>query len=148
MTQTWTAAQIPDLTGKTAIVTGANSGIGFEATRELARKGAQVVMASRNREKSEAAWQRIKDEQPDASVELLQLDLANLDSVRAFAAEFVQRDTPLDLLINNAGVMAIPHRQTADGFEMQLGTNHFGHFALTGLLLERLLAAPAARSSP
>ena len=145
MSQTWTATQIPYSTGKTAIVTGANSGIGFEAARELARKGAQVVMACRKRDKGEAARQRIRDEQPDAQVEWRALDLANQASVREFAAEFGRRGTPLDLLINNAGVMAIPFRKTVDGFEMQLGTNHFGHFALTGLLLDALLAAPAAR---
>jgi NAD(P)-dependent dehydrogenase (short-subunit alcohol dehydrogenase family) len=145
MANHWTAAQVPDLTGKIAVVTGANSGIGFETARQLARHGAQVIMACRDRTKGEAACRRICAETPNAALEVAVLDLASLASARAFAAAFTRRRTPLDLLINNAGVMAIPYRQTADGFETQFGTNHLGHFALTGLLLEALLTAPAAR---
>ena len=145
MAQTWTAAQIPDLTGKTAVVTGANSGIGFETARALARHSAQVVMACRNREKGEAARARIRAEWPAAAVEVAGLDLASLAAVSAFAATFLRRARPLDLLIKNAGVMAIPNRLTEHAFYTQLGPNHLGHFALTGLLLEALLAAPAAR---
>jgi NAD(P)-dependent dehydrogenase (short-subunit alcohol dehydrogenase family) len=141
----WTAAEMPDLTGKVAIVTGGNSGIGLEAVRELARKGAQVILAARSEEKGRKAVDTLHQEMPTAQVELRLLDLADLGAVRAFAATVLRDFTRLDLLINNAGVMAIPERKTVDGLEMQLGTNHFGHFALTGLLLEPLLAAPAAR---
>jgi NAD(P)-dependent dehydrogenase (short-subunit alcohol dehydrogenase family) len=115
------------------VVTGANSGIGFHTALELARAGARVVVAARSRERGEAAVARM-----EGDVELRLLDLADLASVREFAAGF---DEPLDLLVNNAGVMALPQRKTPDGFEMQFGTNHLGHFALTGLLLPRLLEA-------
>jgi NAD(P)-dependent dehydrogenase (short-subunit alcohol dehydrogenase family) len=145
MNEQWTAANLPNLKGKVAVVTGANSGIGLGAARELARKGAQVVLAARNEQKGNAAVAAIRQEQPDANVELRRLDLSDLGAVRAFVAGFLQDYSTLDLLINNAGVMAIPYRKTVDGLEMQLGTNHFGHFALTGLLLDALLAAPAAR---
>jgi NAD(P)-dependent dehydrogenase (short-subunit alcohol dehydrogenase family) len=138
----WKADDIPDQRGRRAIVTGANSGLGLVIARELARHGAAVVLACRSREKGEGALADVRAAAPDADVELAALDLASLDSVRAFAAA---QDGPLDLLVNNAGVMAPPHRTTADGFELQLGTNHLGHFALTGLLLDRLLAAPAPR---
>jgi len=141
----WTAADLPDLTGKTMVVTGANSGLGYEATLELARKGAHVVLACRDTGKARAALEAITRECPSASLEPAALDLASLESIRAFARDFQARHAKLDVLCNNAGVMAIPHRRTADGFEMQLGTNHLGHFALTGLVLERLLATPAAR---
>jgi NAD(P)-dependent dehydrogenase (short-subunit alcohol dehydrogenase family) len=133
----WTAADIPDLSGKFAVVTGANSGIGLEAARELARAGAQVALASRNVAKGESAAAEIGD-----GARFEQLDLASLDSVRAFADKV---SGPIDLLVNNAGVMAPPRRLTADGFESQIGTNHLGHFALTGLLLPKLLAAPEPR---
>jgi NAD(P)-dependent dehydrogenase (short-subunit alcohol dehydrogenase family) len=136
---------MPDLSGKTAIVTGANSGIGLEAARELARHGAQVVLAVRNLAKGEAALADIRGDMPGAAVEVRQLDLASLASVRTFAAAAGAAYPTLDLLVNNAGVMALPYHQTVDGFEMQFGTNHLGHFALTGLLLGPLLAAPAAR---
>ena len=141
----WSAADIPDLSGKTAIVTGGNSGIGFEAARELARKRAHVILACRDLGKAHEAIAQIHALLPSVSLEAMQLDLASLASVHRFAEDFTARSIPLDLLINNAGVMAIPYRKTAEGFEMQLGTNHLGHFALTGLLLEPLLAAPAAR---
>lgn len=137
MASRWTAADIPDQTGKTAVVTGANSGLGASIARDLAHAGASVVLACRNTAKGE---QIARDIGPGARVE--QLDLADLASVRSFAA---RTDSTVDILINNAGVMAPPRRLTADGFESQFGTNHLGHFALTGLLLEKLLAAPAPR---
>ncbi|MBN2303749.1 MAG: SDR family oxidoreductase [Anaerolineae bacterium] len=147
MTEThWTTHNIPNQTGKVAIVTGANSGIGFEAARTLAAKGAQVVMACRNLEKGQTALDTICRDHPTAQAELMLLDLASLDSVRAFARAFQLKYPRLDLLINNAGVMALPkRRETADGFEMQFGVNHLGHFALTGLLLDRLISTPGAR---
>lgn len=139
---TWTAEQIPSLVGTTAVVTGAGSGLGTVTARELARAGAQVTMAVRDTAKGERAAQAIRAEVPGAALEVRHLDLADLASVRSFAAGVAG---PLDRLINNAGVMAPPRRLTADGFESQLGTNHLGHFALTGLLLDRLGAAPAPR---
>ena len=133
------------LTGKTTLITGANSGIGYEAARALAQKGADVIMACRSLEKGEAAVQAILEETPQAKLNLMALNLADLASVREFAGKVRAEYTQLDLLINNAGVMAIPYRQTADGYEMQLGTNHLGHFALTGLLLDLALKAKHAR---
>ena len=144
-TAPWTTEQIPDLRGKTAIVTGANSGLGFETAFELARKGAQVVLACRDLEKAAATAAAIHAAHPQAAVESLQLDLADLASLRAFAEKFLASHRELHLLCNNAGVMALPLRRTVDGFEMQFGTNHLGHFALTGLLLERLMQTPGAR---
>jgi NAD(P)-dependent dehydrogenase (short-subunit alcohol dehydrogenase family) len=134
----WTAADIPDQSGRVAVVTGANSGLGLSTARELARAGADVVMAVRNVAKGEQAMAEISG---DARLE--QLDLASLDNVRAFAERF--SGERIDMLINNAGVMAPPRRTTVDGFESQFGTNHLGHFALTGLLLPKLLAAPDPR---
>ena len=136
----WSAADIPDQSGRRAIVTGANSGLGLIAARELARKGASVVLACRNMEKGEAALSQVRAAGDDA--ELAQLDLGSLASVREFAAS---QERPLDLLVCNAGVMAPPRQETRDGFEQQIGTNHLGHFALTGLLLGPLKAAPEAR---
>jgi len=141
----WTAKDIPDQSGRVAVVTGANSGIGYEAAKSLAGAGAHVVLACRDPERGHGAEQQLRDAHPDASVELASLDLASLASVRDFAKGSSDRHERLDLLVNNAGVMAIPRRTTADGFEMQLGTNHLGHFALTGLLLPRLLATPGSR---
>jgi NAD(P)-dependent dehydrogenase (short-subunit alcohol dehydrogenase family) len=141
----WTAEHIPDQSGRVALVTGANSGIGFEAAAALAAKGAHVVLACRDAGRAKAALDAIRARRPDASLEVQPLDLASLASIRACADRVLADHARLDLLLNNAGVMAIPRRTTADGFEMQLGTNHLGHFALTGLLLDRLLAAPAAR---
>lgn len=142
----WTTANLPSQRGQLAFVTGANSGVGFQAALALARAGASVILGCRNRAKAEAAQARIRAAVPAAQLELADLDLARLDSVRAAAARFLDSGRPLDLLINNAGVMALPERcTTPDGFELQLGTNHFGHFALTGLLLPAVLAAPAAR---
>src|SRR5690606_7796348 len=133
----WTGDDVPPLRGRVAVVTGANSGIGFEAARALARRGGRVVLGCRNLDKGRAALERIRAEAPEARVELEPLDLADLDSVRAFSDRFRARHEALDILVNNAGVMAIPLARTKQGFEMQLGTNHLGHFALTGLLLER-----------
>ncbi|MFF4949963.1 oxidoreductase [Streptomyces chattanoogensis] len=142
----WNTSHIPDQTGRSVVVTGANSGIGYVTARELARRGARVVLACRNKARGGAALDRLRTEVPTAEAEFRPLDLADLSSVRDFAAGLDTFDGDrLDLLINNAGVMALPYRTTADGFEMQFGTNHLGHFALTGLLLPRLLATPGAR---
>jgi NAD(P)-dependent dehydrogenase (short-subunit alcohol dehydrogenase family) len=145
MTSKWTAENIPDLTGKIAIVTGANSGIGYEMARALARKAATVILACRNKDKGEAAIRQIDREYPQAKAELMQLDLADLASVRRFAGEFTRRYDRLDILLNNAGVMVPPFGKTADGFETQFGTNHLGHFALTGLLYDLIIHTPRAR---
>ena len=143
----WTADDIPEQTGRTIVVTGANSGIGLEATRELARNGATVIMAVRSVERGEEAADDVRGDVPDADLRVEECDLAALDSVRSFADRL--EGEPLDVLINNAGVMAIPRSETDDGFETQFGVNHLGHFALTGLLLENLLDRsdddPAAR---
>jgi NAD(P)-dependent dehydrogenase (short-subunit alcohol dehydrogenase family) len=141
----WTAADIPDQTGRVAVVTGANGGLGLETARELARKGATVVMGVRKQEKAEVAAADIKAEISDARLELRELDLASLSSVKAFAERAVGEHPTIDLLVNNAGVMAIPHELTADEFEMQFGTNHLGHFALTAQLLSALIHTPGAR---
>jgi NAD(P)-dependent dehydrogenase (short-subunit alcohol dehydrogenase family) len=141
----WTAADIPDQSGRLAIVTGANSGLGVATARELARAGASVVLAVRTPGKGEEAAGRIRSVVPGATLEVVALDLADLRSVREFAQRVAAAHERLDLLINNAGIMAAPRRLTADGFESQFGTNHLGHFALTGLLLPALLNAPAPR---
>lgn len=141
----WTEDSIGDQSGRVAIVTGSNSGIGLEAARALAGKGAEVILACRNAQKAAAAVDAIRAHAPSAKVRVEPLDLANLASVRAFAARLGSEYPRLDLLVNNAGIMAIPRATTADGFEMQLGTNHLGHFALTGSLLPSLFAAPAGR---
>ncbi|GAB3075950.1 oxidoreductase [Pedococcus soli] len=139
----WTADQMPDLTGRRALVTGANSGIGLVEARELARHGADVVMAVRNTSSGEEGARRIRATGAKGRVTVESLDLASQASVHAFADRF---DGPLDLLVNNAGVMAPPRRrETEDGFELQFGTNHLGHFALTGLLLPHLLESSAPR---
>jgi NAD(P)-dependent dehydrogenase (short-subunit alcohol dehydrogenase family) len=145
MSEKWTAERIPDQSGRTALVTGANSGLGFVTARELARKGATVVLACRNLEKGEGARILCETQAPDAQLELEELDLANLASVREFAERFRADHEGLDLLINNAGVMAPPRRRTADGFELQFGTNHLGHFALTGLLIGEMEGREDAR---
>ncbi len=141
----WTTSDIPDQTGRTAVVTGANSGLGFATASALAASGATVVLACRDDARGNEALDRIRRDTPSARVELELLDLADLSSIRAFADRFAKAHDPLDVLVNNAGVMAIPRRETADGFEMQFGTNHLGHFALTGLLLGSLLAGTAPR---
>ena len=141
----WTSADIPDQSGRVAIVTGSNSGIGFEAARELARKGARVVLACRSVDRGQEARERILAETPGADVEVMQLDLADLDQVREFSRAFLERFDRLDLLINNAGVMVPPEGRTKQGSELQFGINHIGHFALTGRLLGLLLSTPGAR---
>ncbi len=144
-TQTWTHADIPDQTGRVAIITGANSGIGKETARELARRGAQIVLACRSAERAAEAIADIVAELPDAQVEFMRLDLADLEQVAEFAAQVLERFDHIDLLINNAGVMMPPPSKTKQGFELQFGVNHLGHFALTGLLLERITATEGAR---
>lgn len=141
----WTHADIPDQTGKLALVTGANSGIGFEAARALARRGATVVLGCRDVGRADEAAARIRAESAAVAPVVMCLDLADLDDVRRFAEEFSARFDRLDLLINNAGVMMPPASTTKQGFELQFGVNHLGHFALTGLLLPRLQAAGGAR---
>jgi NAD(P)-dependent dehydrogenase (short-subunit alcohol dehydrogenase family) len=141
----WTALDIPDQTGRTAVVTGANTGLGYETATALAAKGAHVVLAVRNLEKGKAAADLIARAHPGASVAIQELDLTSLDSIRAAADELKSKHDAIDLLINNAGVMTTPKSVTKDGFELQFGTNHLGHFALTGLLLDRVLAAPGSR---
>ncbi|MEM7674404.1 MAG: oxidoreductase [Myxococcota bacterium] len=141
----WTQADVPNLESRVYIVTGANSGIGYETARILCEKNGHVVMACRSTERGEAALARIKEGYSNASAEVLPLDLSNLESVRAFATAFTQRHDRLDCLINNAGVMAIPRQTTAQGFEMQFGVNHLGHFALTARLLPRLTVASGGR---
>jgi NAD(P)-dependent dehydrogenase (short-subunit alcohol dehydrogenase family) len=141
----WTTDRMPDLKGKTAIVTGANSGLGFHTARALAGKGAHVILACRNQEAGKMAAEKIRDEFPGSSQEVLALDLADLASVRSFADTFLQRHQALHILCNNAGVMATPFRHTVDGFELQFGTNHLGHFALTGLLVQRILDTHQSR---
>jgi NAD(P)-dependent dehydrogenase (short-subunit alcohol dehydrogenase family) len=141
----WSVDDIPDQHGRTALVTGANSGLGLHTSIALARKGARVLMACRNQAKADDALDRVHDEVPAARAELVPLDLASLQSVRSAADDIARRTPQLDLLYDNAGVMAIPRAQTADGFEMQFGTNHLGHFALTGLVLPLLLAGADPR---
>ncbi|MGV0850593.1 SDR family NAD(P)-dependent oxidoreductase [Mycolicibacterium phlei] len=142
----WTAADVPDQSGRTVVVTGANSGLGYDTAAVLAGRGAHVVLAVRNLDKGGEAADGIKATHPNAVVSLQKLDLASLASVRA-AAEQIRAEHPrIDLLINNAGLMYVPRRElTEDGFEMQFGTNHLGHFALTGLLLDRLLPVEGSR---
>ncbi|MDT0483650.1 MULTISPECIES: oxidoreductase [Streptomyces] len=139
----WNEKAIPDQSGRVAVVTGANSGIGYVTARELARRGARVLLACRSEARGAGAGERLVAEVPGAAVQFARLDLGDLSSVREFAAAYPY--DRLDLLINNAGVMALPYGTTADGFETQFGTNHLGHFALTGLLLPTLLETPAAR---
>jgi NAD(P)-dependent dehydrogenase (short-subunit alcohol dehydrogenase family) len=141
----WTIADIPDQTGRIAVVTGANTGLGFETAAALAGRGARVVLAVRNVEKGKAAAAMIAAATPAADVTLQELDLGSLASVRAAAEELKSRYDHIDLLINNAGLMYPPKGTTADGFELQFGTNHLGHFALTGLLIERLVPVVGSR---
>jgi NAD(P)-dependent dehydrogenase (short-subunit alcohol dehydrogenase family) len=142
----WTAAEVPSQHDRTFVITGANSGIGFEAAKLLAAKGGSVLLACRNEIRATKARDEIRSAHPEASVEVGIVDLASLASVRAFADRLLERANPIDVLVNNAGIMALPKRSTtADGFEAQFGTNHLGHFALTGLLLPLLLTQPKPR---
>ncbi|ABW16149.1 short-chain dehydrogenase/reductase SDR [Parafrankia sp. EAN1pec] len=141
----WSAADVPDLNGRTAVVTGANSGIGFEAAKLLAGRGATVVMACRNPVKAQDALDTIRIAVPEADVSVLQMDLSSLTSVRKAADALVTERPVIDLLINNAGVMLLPQGKTEDGFEQHFGINHLGHFAFTGLVLEAVTASDAGR---
>jgi NAD(P)-dependent dehydrogenase (short-subunit alcohol dehydrogenase family) len=141
----WTVDDIPDQSGRTVVVTGANSGLGLRSAEALASHGARVLLACRNPEKAASALEDVRSVATGAPPEVVALDLADLSSVRGAAADVAGRVDRLDTLMNNAGVMALPRRTTTDGFEMQFGTNHFGHFALTGLLLPLLLKADAPR---
>jgi NAD(P)-dependent dehydrogenase (short-subunit alcohol dehydrogenase family) len=134
-----------DQTGKIIVITGANSGLGFEASKELARKNATVIMTARNLEKGEAAANEIKDEIPTTNLEVMKLDLSSLKSVQEFVDQFKGKHDKLHVLINNAGIMQPPKMETEDGFELQIGVNHFGHFALTGLLFDLLKATSGSR---
>jgi len=141
----WTVADVPDQGGRTAVVTGANSGIGFEAAAVLAQRGAHTVLACRDTGKAEAAAARMTAAAPGASVSVVRVDLASLDSIRAAADQLLAAHERIDLLINNAGLMWPAYGKTADGFELQFGTNHLGHFAFTGLLLAAMLPVPGSR---
>lgn len=141
----WTTADIPDQTDRTVVITGANTGLGYETAAALAAKGAHVVLAVRNLDKGKAAADLIARRTPGAQISLQELDLGSLDSIRVAAAALRDGHDHLDLLINNAGVMMTPRSTTSDGFELQFGTNHLAHFAFTGLLLDRLLATPLSR---
>jgi NAD(P)-dependent dehydrogenase (short-subunit alcohol dehydrogenase family) len=141
----WTTADIPDQTGRTVVITGANTGLGYETAAALAAKGAHVVLAVRNLDKGRDAVSLITRRHPAASLSVQQLDLTSLDSIRAAAEQLRTDYHQIDLLINNAGVMFTPKSTTKDGFELQFGTNHLGHFAFTGLLLDRVLAVPGSR---
>ena len=141
----WTSEDVPGQQGRLAVVTGANTGLGLETAQVLAAHGASVVLAVRDIEKGKRAAARIAGTAPGADVMVQPLDLASLDSIRAAADELRAKHPRIDLLINNAGVMFTPKQTTRDGFELQFGTNHLGHFALTGLLLEQLLAVPGSR---
>ena len=145
MASSWSSEDIPDQSGRTAVVTGANSGLGLVTARELARRGARVIMAVRSADKGEAAAEEIRREARQANVEVRALDLSSLESVQAFANDLDLDAGKLDLLINNAGIMMTPQQTTHDGFELQFGTNHLGHFALTGLLLDMVQSAPSGR---
>jgi len=144
-TNNWNTTHIQDLTGRTIIITGGNSGLGFEAAKALSEKGAWVIIACRSTEKGEAARNEIVAIHPNANITIMELDLMDLKSIRNFADQFKKKYSHLDILVNNAGIMMVPHRLTKDGFESQIGTNHLGHFALTGLLLDLLKKTPKSR---
>ncbi len=141
----WNSSNIPGLTGRTAVVTGANGGLGFETAKQLAGAGAHVVMAARHQPKAQAAFEQIMDAHPEASLEIVELDLGSLASIEKAAKTIASAHPRIDILVNNAGLMALPERKTEDGFEMQFGVNHLGHWALTARLMANLLAADAAR---
>jgi NAD(P)-dependent dehydrogenase (short-subunit alcohol dehydrogenase family) len=141
----WTTENIPDLTGKVFIVTGGNSGLGFESVKAFVSRGAEVIMAVRNPEKGEIAKSTILDQIPDATIAVMPVDLMDLSSVKEFAVAFNKNYDRLDVLLNNAGIMMAPYSLTKDGFESQMGTNHLGHFALTGLLIDIIRKTPKSR---
>jgi len=141
----WSTSDIPNLAGKVAVVTGANSGLGLESAKALAGKGAHVVMAARNQTKAEAARDEILAAHPDASLEIVELDLGSFENTKAAAASIAAKHPKIDILLNNAGLMAMPERRTVDGYEMQFGVNHLGHWLFTAGLLKSILAADAAR---
>jgi NAD(P)-dependent dehydrogenase (short-subunit alcohol dehydrogenase family) len=141
----WSSEEMPEQTGRTALVTGANSGLGYQTTLALAGKGARVVMACRDEDRAKEAREEILRSLPGADLELLIVDLASLDSIRDASGAYLARHSRLDMLINSAGIMAPPRTETQDGFELQFGVNHLGHFALTGQLLPRLLRTPKSR---
>lgn len=141
----WTLENIPDLSNKTAIVTGANSGLGYYAVKAFAENGAEVILASRNIEKGEEAKNKISAESPNLKITVMQLDLASLESIKSFADEFKSKYQKLDILLNNAGIMAVPYQLTKDGFESQVGVNHLGHFALTAQLFDIIKNTTKAR---
>jgi NAD(P)-dependent dehydrogenase (short-subunit alcohol dehydrogenase family) len=143
--QTWTAAAVPDLSGRTAVVTGASAGLGLETARVLAGRGAKTVLACRDLGKAAAGERYIRAHHPAADVTSVRLDLASQSSVHTAADELLDRCDRIDILVNNAGVMEVPYERTADGFELTLATNHLGPFALTGRLLDRLLRTPGSR---
>ena len=141
----WNVSDIPDLSGKIAVVTGANGGLGLESAKALAGAGAHVVMAARSQDKAKAAYNEILEAHPDALLEIVELDLGSLDSAKAASAAIVEQHPTIDILINNAGLMAMPESRTADGYEMQFGVNHLGHWVFTAGLMPSLLAADSAR---
>jgi len=141
----WTLTDAPDLTGKVIIVTGGNSGLGFESVKAFAKQGAEVIMACRNEEKGKTAKKEIQDIDPESNIPVMELDLMDLASIKAFAARFAKEYSRLDVLMNNAGIMMNPYSLTKDGFESQMGTNHLGHFALTALLVDVLIKTQKSR---
>lgn len=145
MKENWTAEHIPDLSKKIIIVTGGNSGLGFWSVKAFAEKGAEVILASRSKKNGEKARTEMLSENPKAKIEVMELDLADLESVRLFTKSFQEKYSRLDVLLNNAGIMTTPYFKTKDGFEGQVGTNHLGHFALTGLLLDLIQKTPGSR---
>ncbi|MHA1212647.1 MAG: oxidoreductase [Candidatus Heimdallarchaeota archaeon] len=138
MRKKWTTKNIPDLTEKVIIVTGANSGLGFEDAKEFARKGAKIILACRNLDKANKALIKILAKIPEAQAEIIQLDLGSIESIRKFVVEFKENHNRLDILVNNAGILRVPYQKTVDGFESQVGINHLGHFVLTSLLFNLL----------
>ncbi|MHA1740299.1 MAG: oxidoreductase [Candidatus Heimdallarchaeota archaeon] len=145
MPKKWTTRNIPDLTGKIIIVTGANSGIGFEDAKVFTRNRAKTILACRNMEKANKALSKIQIENPEAQAEIIQLDLGSLDSIKKFVAEFTEKYDHLDVLVNNAGILRVPYQKTMDGFESQVGINHLGHFVLTSLLFDVLAKTKDSR---
>ncbi|MGI9566763.1 MAG: oxidoreductase [Nitrosopumilus sp.] len=144
MNHKWTFDDIPDLSGKTIIVTGSNSGIGYEAIKYFSAKGAQTILACRNIKNGKSAKEQILEEYPNAKINVMNLDLADLESIHSFATKFNEKYSKLNVLLNNAGIVC-PYEKTKDGFEIQIGTNHLGHFALTGLLLHHLKNTKGSR---